>query len=158
MNKEKYTEVFSEIYPSDKCIERILSMTAKKKNKILVKTILAVAAAMSLILISFITANALTDGKVADTAKTVFDKITSFPVSVTEDGKPVEENEYVTEICDENGKHILKVNTKNGEVICETPYEEYEKNGLGDSYTIEEYVDENGVTHKEIVHIGNGDN
>lgn len=154
MNKEKYMVAFSEIYPSDKCIERILKMTNKKKNKAVVKTLIALAAAVSLILISLITANALTDGKIAETARTAFDKITSFPVRVSEDGKELEEKEYVTEIYDKDGKHILKVKTKSGEVICETPYEEYEKNGLGDIYTVKEYVDENGVTHKEIVNIG----
>ena len=154
MNKEKYMVAFSEIYPSDKCIERILKMTNKKKNKAVVKTLIALAAAVSLILISLITANALTDGKIAETARTAFDKITSFPVRVSEDGKELEEKEYVTEIYDKDGKHILKVKTKSGEVLCETPYEEYEKNGLGDRYTVKEYVDENGVTHKEIVNIG----
>lgn len=154
MNRENYIAAFSKVYPSDECIERIMNMTNEKKKKIFYKPLIAVAVIISLLLIGGIMANAATDGKVAESAKTVFDRITSFPVKVTEDGKVVEENEYVTEIYDENGKHVLKVNTKDGSVICKTPYEEYKKNGYGDTYTIEKYVDENGVAHEKIIYIG----
>lgn len=153
MNK-KYIAVFSSIYPSDECIERIIDMTNNKSRKFFYKPIIVFAVIISLLLIGGIVANAATDGRVAEGAKTVFDKIICIPVNVTVDGKTVDENEYITETYDKNGKHILKVNTKNGDVICETPYEEYEKSNFGKSYTKTKYVDENGIIHEEIVCIG----
>ena len=129
-------------------------MTKIKKKKVIYKPLIAAAIIITLLLISGIMANAATDGKVVESAKTVFDKITSFPVKVTKDGVVEEENEYVTEIYEKDGKSILKVNTKNGEVLCETPVEEYQNRGFGKTYTVEKYVDENGVTHEEIIYIG----
>ena len=154
MNRENYIAAFSKVYPSDECIERIMNMTNEKKKKIFYKPLIAVAVIISLLLIGGIMANAATDGKVAESAKTVFDRITSFPVKVTEDGKVVEENEYVTEIYEKDGKTILKVNTENGNILCETPVEEYKNRGLGKTYTVEKYVDENGIIHEEIIYIG----
>lgn len=157
MNKEVYKSAFSAVHPSDECIERIMDMKNNKSRKRTVaKTLIALAAVISLLVIGGIVANASTDGKVAESAKTVISKITSFPVSVSENGKPVDESGYITELTEENGKSVLKVKTKHGELVCKMPYEEYEKSGTGDVYSETVGIDEDGNTFKEIVVIGNG--
>lgn len=154
MSKEKYCAVFSNLYPSDECVERIINMTYTKKKSGLVKPIIIAAAIASLLLIGAVMANALTDGKVGGSMFAVIDKLTSYPVAVTKDGEPVSEKEYKTEIYDKDGKHIIKVKTESGEVISETPYDEYEKNGSGDVFTESKYVDEKSEEHVEKVFVG----
>ena len=157
MNKEKYKAAFSRVHPSTLAIERIMDMkNVKSKKRVVTRTIVAIAAVITLLMIGGIVANAATEGKVVESAKTVISKLTSFPVRVTENGKPVEESEYTTEISDENGKTILKVKTKSGEIVCERTYDECEKSDKGDAYSEIVGVDENGNTIKEIISIGNG--
>lgn len=159
MNKENYKAAFSHVHPSAQAIERIMDMkNNKSKKRVVAKTLIALAAVISLLVVGGIVANAATDGKVAENAKTVISKLTSFPVRVTENGKPVDESEYSTELNEENGKSVLKVKTKHGELVCETPYDEYEKLDSGDVYSEAIGVDENGNTFKEIVVVGNGTN
>lgn len=156
MNKEVYKSVFSAVHPSDECIERIMDMKNNKSRKRTVaRTLIALAAIISLIVISGVVANASTDGKIAESAKTVISKITAFPVRVSENGKPVDESGYITELTEENGESVLKVKTKHGELVCKTPYEEYKKGNTGDVYSETVGIDEDGNTFKEVVVIGN---
>lgn len=156
MNSEIYKAAFCNIHPSDKCIERIMDMkNGKSKKRVVAKTLIALAAVISLLVVSGIIANAATNGKIAESTKATIGKLTSFPVRVSENGKPVAEDEYITELSKEDGKAVLKVKTKSGELVCETPYDEYEKSGAGDIYSEYVGIDENGNTFKEVIVVGN---
>lgn len=62
MNKEKYKQVWSQIYPSDEAVERILDMTQNKKKRFKFKGIIIAAAVIAALFCGTLTANAATDG------------------------------------------------------------------------------------------------
>lgn len=62
MNKEKYKQVWSQIYPSDEAVERILDMTKNKKKRFKFKGIIIAAAVIAALFCGTLTANAATDG------------------------------------------------------------------------------------------------
>ncbi len=64
MMNEKYKSAFSLVAPSDDSVERIFTMTEKKKINL--KPLLLVAVISALLAASVITANATTDGAVLD--------------------------------------------------------------------------------------------
>lgn len=62
MNKEYYKSAFSAVCPSDEAIERIFSMTEKKKRIFRHKGLIIVAAVIAALICGTFTVNAATDG------------------------------------------------------------------------------------------------
>lgn len=66
MNNKLYRETFSDVHPSEKAIERVINMTEKKQKRYSVRIIAVITAVISVLMISGIAVNAVTDGAIKD--------------------------------------------------------------------------------------------
>lgn len=89
MSKKQYTDTFSNIHPSDETIERIMSMTDKKRFTGLSKTLVVLAAVISILCSISLVVNAATDGAVAETVSEAF-KTVSNKITILINGKETE--------------------------------------------------------------------
>lgn len=96
-NKEMYIEVMSNIQPSEDVIERIMDMTNQKKKIMPRKSLVTVLIVVALLAFGGITANAATDGEVAN--------YISNTVQVLINGK--EANSTISK--DDNGNDHIKI-------------------------------------------------
>ncbi|MCM1364568.1 MAG: hypothetical protein NC122_06690 [Faecalibacterium sp.] len=107
MNKEKYKQTFSGIYPSDEAIERIFNMTEKKNKRIKFKAMIVIAAIVALFTCATLTANAATDGAIFEGMSMIIngeevnlvDYVKNYKVYTDKNGNRV--GEYEFEIPDE---------------------------------------------------------
>lgn len=106
MNKTKYKKTFSQIYPSDDTVERILDM-GNKKNTVVLKKVFAIVLIIALIICSVgIMADAATNGEMSEKISEVADDV-SRKLRVFINGKEAENFELVTET-NENGETSYK--------------------------------------------------
>ncbi len=97
MSKKQYIETFSTLNPSEESIERIMSMTDKKRISRLNKTLIIIAVVISLLCSVGLVANAATGGAVAESVSEVVEKV-SKKMTVLVNGK--EEKVTVSEKID----------------------------------------------------------
>ncbi len=110
MNK-RYKKAFSHIVPSDSSIERIFDMT--KKRKINAKPLLIAAVIASLLAGSMVSANAMTDGKVLETAKDIVEEIKQVKVFVNgEEAEPERVEFEAEEVTDYDGNKMQEYRIK----------------------------------------------
>ena len=104
-NKELYIDVISRIQPSEDVIERIMDMTNQKNKFRPRKSLIAVLVVIAMLAFGGITANAATDGAVAE--------YISNTVKVLVNGKETDS----TVTTDENGEKHVKIDAdiKDGE-------------------------------------------
>lgn len=115
MSKKQYIEAFSNIHPSDESIERIMSMTDKKHVVSFRKTLLVLAAIITVLFSLGLVANAATDGAFAESVSEVIEA-SSNKINVLVNGKKTEAEINVTEKTDSNGETSYVA-----EVHVETP-------------------------------------
>ena len=66
MNKKKYKDTFSQIHPSEQTVERIIDMTQRKQRIICKPVLIAVAVALTLLVMGGIVAVAKADNGIAN--------------------------------------------------------------------------------------------
>lgn len=105
MNSDNYKKAFSNIRPSDESLERIFDMTEKKKRaRGFKKGLIVVIAVLSVLMCGALTANAATDGAIA---QTISEGINSIKLIIN--GKEVETDKYISnvgEYVDDNGRTV----------------------------------------------------
>ncbi len=101
MNKNEYKKAMSGVHPSDQVIERIMDMTDNKKRKGFKKGLIAVLVVMSVLLCTGLTANAATDGAVADAINESINK-----VKIKINGKEVDADAKLKKYVDQNGRTV----------------------------------------------------
>lgn len=106
MNKNEYKKAMSGVHPSEQAVERIMDMTNSKRRKGLRKGVIAVLVILSVLLCSGLTANAATDGAVAEAINQGIKRIT-----LRINGEEVDPDKYLVSYnkhIDENGKTVEK--------------------------------------------------
>lgn len=98
MNKEEFVSVMSGVQSSDETLERIMNMTTPKKHFRVRKSLVVVLAIIMILALGGVSANAATDGAVAE--------YISNTVKVLVNGKETD-SEITT---DENGSKHIKIN------------------------------------------------
>lgn len=134
MNKNNYKKAFSQVRPSDEAIERIFEMTEKKNRKIKHKGLIVAIACLVALLCGTLTANAATDGALFDGIKLIvngeeanlMDYLKVHRKYVTEDGKQVEEYEFVAS--DESGKEVQSFEFSDNSISAEGEFIPDEEN------------------------------
>lgn len=104
MNKNDYKKAMSGVHPSEQAVERIMDMTNSKKRKGFKKGLIAVLVVMAVLFCSGLTANAATDGAVA---QTISEGINSIKLKIN--GKEVEADKYISnvgEYVDDKGRTV----------------------------------------------------
>lgn len=131
-NKELYIDVMSGIQPSEDVIERIMDMTKPKRKFRPRKSLIAVLVIVAMLAFGSITANAATDGAVAE--------YISNTVKVLVNGK--ETASSVT--TDKNGDKHIKIDGKVTDGANEIVIKD-EENGTEDVIHYDIHVEDDGV-------------
>lgn len=124
MSKKQYTDTFSNIHPSDETVERIMSMTNKKRFTGFSKTLVALVAVISILCSIGLVANAATDGDIAETVSEVFETVSN-KITILINGKETEADINVTGKTSADGEKYYEAEIKmdipdaNAEVECE---------------------------------------
>lgn len=106
MNKKLYKDTFSQIRPSDETVERILTMTERKKYIVLRKALAIILVVTLAICTVGIIADATADGEVSEKISEVAENV-SKKLRVFINGKETDNFEFITET-DENGETHYK--------------------------------------------------
>lgn len=103
MSKEQYIDTFSNIHPSNEAIERIMNMTSKKHFTSIKKTIIVLAAIISIICSIGFVANAESDGSVTEKVSQVLESISN-KITVLINGEETQVDINVTEKTNAEGE------------------------------------------------------
>lgn len=103
MSKEQYIDTFSNIHPSNEAIERIMNMTSKKHFTSIKKTIIVLAAIITIICSIGFVANAASDGSVTEKVSQVLESISN-KITVLINGEETQVDINVTEKTNAEGE------------------------------------------------------
>lgn len=111
MSKKQYTDTFSNIHPSDETIERIMSMTNKKRFTGFSKTLVALVAVISILCSIGLVVNAATDGAIAETVSEVFETVSN-KITILINGKETEADINISEKTSADGEKYYEAEIK----------------------------------------------